>query len=390
MILLRNADVYAPEPLGIRQLLVAGERIVWLGRDLPPLPSALGVTEYDVGRRRLIPGFIDGHVHLTGGGGEAGLHTRVPALALSELTRAGVTTAVGVLGTDDATRTTAELVATARGLNELGITAFCHTGGYHVPPVTLTGTVRGDIALIDVILGVGEIAVSDHRSSQPTVDELLRLASEAHVGGLMSGKAGILHLHLGDGPRGLAPVRDALDRSELPPRVMNPTHVNRRRALFNEALELAGRGATVDVTAFPVEEGEDAWDAAEALSRYWRADLPPERVTVSSDGGGCLPAFDADGRVDSFDVGQPGALAATLGRLLAGGHPLERALPPFTANPAALLRLERKGRIAQGMDADLVVLNAEGGIDEVMARGRWHVQGGAAVVAGPFERSGVR
>ncbi|HTC22846.1 MAG TPA: beta-aspartyl-peptidase [Gemmatimonadales bacterium] len=390
MILLRNANVYGPEPLGIRQILVAGEQVVWLGQDLPRLPTALDVEEVDVAGRRLIPGLIDGHVHLTGGGGEAGLHTRVPALALSELTRAGVTTAVGVLGTDDATRTTAELVATARGLNGLGITAFCHTGGYHVPPVTLTGTVRGDIALIDVILGVGEVAVSDHRSSQPTVDELLRIASEAHVGGLMSGKAGILHLHMGDGPRGLEPVRQALDRSELPPRVMNPTHVNRRRALFDEALQLARRGATIDVTAFPVGDGDDAWEAAEAVSRYWRTGLPSERITVSSDGGGCLPTFDDEGRVTAFDVGQPGALMATLGRLVADGHPLEQALPPFTANPAALLRLERKGRLARGMDADLVVLNANGGIDEVMARGRWHVRSGATVVAGPFERAGAR
>ena len=390
MILLRNADVYAPEPLGIRHLLIAGERFVWLGRDLPPLPPALGVEEHDLDRRRVIPGLIDGHVHFTGGGGEAGPHTRVPPLALSALTRAGVTTAVGVLGTDDATRTTAELVATTRGLNQLGLTAFCHTGGYHVPPVTLTGTVRGDVALVDVILGVGEIAVSDHRSSQPTVDELLRLASEAHVGGLMSGKAGILHLHLGDGPRGLEPVREALDRSELPPRVMNPTHVNRRRALFDEALGLAERGSTIDVTAFPVDEGEDAWDAGEALSRYWRAGLPADRVTVSSDGGGCLPSFDDQGQVSSFDVGRPSALAATLGQLLAQGHPLERALAPFTANPAALLRLERKGRIGAGMDADLVVLNHDGGIDDVMARGRWHVRSGEAIVAGPFERAGTR
>jgi len=390
VILLRNADVYAPEPLGIRHLLIAGERFVWLGRDLPPLPPALGVEEHDLDRRRVIPGLIDGHVHFTGGGGEAGPHTRVPPLALSALTRAGVTTAVGVLGTDDATRTTAELVATTRGLNQLGLTAFCHTGGYHVPPVTLTGTVRGDVALVDVILGVGEIAVSDHRSSQPTVDELLRLASEAHVGGLMSGKAGILHLHLGDGPRGLEPVREALDRSELPPRVMNPTHVNRRRALFDEALGLAERGSTIDVTAFPVDEGEDAWDAGEALSRYWRAGLPADRVTVSSDGGGCLPSFDDQGRVSSFDVGRPSALAATLGQLLAQGHPLERALAPFTANPAALLRLERKGRIGAGMDADLVVLNHDGGIDDVMARGRWHVRSGETIVAGPFERAGTR
>ncbi|MGH7630870.1 MAG: beta-aspartyl-peptidase [Gemmatimonadales bacterium] len=383
--LLRNAEVYAPEPRGLQDLVVAGERIVWIGDGLPVLPAALAAEETDLGGRRVVPGFIDGHAHLTGGGGEAGPHTRVPPLQPSLLSRAGVTTVVGVLGTDDVTRTTAELVATARGLDRLGLTAFCHTGGYHLPPTTLTGTVRGDIALVDAIIGVGEIAVSDHRSSQPTLDELLRLASEAHVGGLMSGKAGILHLHVGDGPRGLDLVRDALDRSEIPARVFNPTHVNRRQALFEEALELADRGVTIDVTAFPVAEDEDAWGAADALVRYWDAGLPRERITVSSDGGGCLPAFDADGQVTRFEVGSPAALTDTLARLLAEGHALEQALPPFTANPAGLLRLGTKGRLAAGMDADLLVLDAKGGIDDVMARGRWHVRQGRAVVRGPFE-----
>ncbi len=383
--LLRNAEVYAPEPRGLQDLVVAGERIVWIGDGLPALPAALDAEETDLGGRRVVPGFIDGHAHLTGGGGEAGPHTRVPPLPPSALTRAGVTTAVGVLGTDDVTRTTAELVAAAHGLEQLGLTAFCHTGGYHLPPRTLTGTVRGDIALVDAIIGVGEIAVSDHRSSQPTLDELLRLASEAHVGGLLSGKAGILHLHVGDGPRGLDLVRDALDRSEIPVRVFNPTHVNRRRALFEEALELADRGVTIDVTAFPVSDGEDAWDAADALVRYWDAGLPRERITISSDGGGCLPSFDAEGQVTRFEVGRPAALAGALARLLAEGHALEQALPPFTANPAELLRLPAKGRLAAGMDADLLVLNAKGGIDDVMARGRWHVRQGRAVVTGPFE-----
>ena len=382
---LRNAEVYAPEPRGLLDLVVAGERIVWMGDALPALPPALAPAEVDLGGRRLVPGFIDGHAHLTGGGGEAGSHSRVPPLALSALTRAGITTAVGVLGTDDVTRSTAELVATARGLSTLGLTAFCHTGGYHVPPRTLTGSVRGDIALIEPIIGLGEVAVSDHRSSQPTLDELLRLASEAHVAGLMTGKAGILHLHLGDGPRGLDLVREALDRSEIPARVFNPTHVNRRRTLFEEALELADRGVTIDITAFPVAEGEDAWDAADALVRYWDAGLPGDRVTVSSDGGGCLPSFDAEGRVTRFEVGSPSALAAALARLLASGHALEQALPPFTANPATLLRLGGKGRIAAGMDADLLVLDSKGGISDVMARGRWHVRGGRAAVKGPFE-----
>ncbi len=77
------------------------------------------------------------------------------------------------------------------------------------------------------------------------------------MGGLMTGKAGIVHLHLGVGARADL-VRRALEQSELPLRVFNPTHVNRRRALFEEALELAERGCTIDITAFPVAEDEDA------------------------------------------------------------------------------------------------------------------------------------
>ncbi|HEX6107342.1 MAG TPA: beta-aspartyl-peptidase [Gemmatimonadales bacterium] len=384
--LLSNAELYDPSPRGRAHLLVAGEMVVWVGADRPSLPAGLGVQETDLGGARAIPGLIDGHVHLTGGGGEAGPQTRVPPVPLSDLTLGGVTTAIGVLGTDDVVRTPAELVTVVRGLVAEGLSAWCHTGGYHLPPATVTGSVRGDLVLVDRVLGVGEVAISDHRSSQPTLDDLLRVAGDAHVGGLMSGKAGIVHLHVGDGPRGLELVRQALDRSELPPRVLNPTHVNRRKALFDEALEAAERGCVVDITAFPVGKGEDAWSAEDALERYLETGLPPDRVTVSSDGGGCLPVFDAEGRVASLDVGSPAAPARTLLALLGRGHPLERVLPAFTSNPAALLRLERKGRLVAGADADLVVLDRKGGIAAVMARGRWHVREGRPVVRGTFER----
>jgi len=383
--LLLNAELYDPEPRGRTHLLVAGETIVWTGTDAPALPRGLNAREHDLDGRRVIPGLIDGHVHLTGGGGEAGPHTRVPPLALSRLTAGGVTTAIGVLGTDDLVRSPAELVTVARGLIQEGLSAWCHTGGYHVPPATVTGSVRGDLVLVDLILGVGELAISDHRSSQPTLDELLRVAGDAHVGGLMAGKAGIVHLHLGDGPRGLGLVREALERSEIPAAVFNPTHVNRRKRLFEEALPLAERGCTVDITAFPVAAGEDAWSAAVALTRYLDAGLPPERVTVSSDGGGCLPVFDSDGRVVEMDVGRPAACADTLRELLAAGQPLERVLPAFTRNVARLLQLPRKGRLEAGADADLVVLDDAGGVADVMARGRWHVREGRAVVRGTFE-----
>ena len=387
--LLLNADLHAPEALGIRHLLIAGERIVWIGAERLDLPSALGATVHDCAGARVIPGLVDLHVHLTGGGGEAGAHTKVPPIGLSRFTRGGVTTVVGLLGTDDATRHPRELVTAVQGLRHEGLSAWCWTAGYHVPPATLTGSVRGDIAHVECIIGA-KSAISDHRSSQPTRDELLRLASEAHVGGLMTGKAGLVHLHVGDGARGLEPIRDALAHSELPPRVFLPTHVNRRKALFEEAISLARGGSHVDVTAFPVAEGEDAWSAEEALLRYLDSGAPGDRISVSSDGGGCLPTFDTEGRVVSMDVGAPDALGRTLRALIDRGQPLGRVLPAFTANPARLLRLPRKGHIAVGADADLVVLDSSGGILDVMANGRWQVRNGTIEISGTFERpSGV-
>ena len=385
MELLRNLEVYSPERCGLCHVLVAGGTVVWLGSDDPDIPPSLGVSERDFGGRRAIPGLVDPHVHVTGGGGEAGPRTRVPPVGMSRLTSGGVTTVVGVLGTDDTARHPRDLLAATRGLLDEGLTAYCLTGGYHLPPATVTGTVRGDIVQIDRILGVGEVALSDHRSSQPTLDELLRVAADAHVGGLLSCKAGVLHLHLGDGPRGLSLVREALDKSELPARVFNPTHVNRRRALFDEALELVQRGCTIDLTAFAVADDEDAWSAPQGLSHYLERGLPPDRVTISSDGGGSLPRFDDGGRMTGMEVGEPKALADALREVLQMGHALETILPAFTTNAATLLRLPTKGSLRVGADADLVVLDAEGAITDVMAGGQWHVKDGAVVVHGTFE-----
>lgn len=385
LVLLRNCSVYAPQRLGRQHLLIAGDRVVWMGTDLGAMPTGFPVEEIDLAGATVVPGLVDGHAHLSGGGGEAGPHTKVPAPVLSRYTTAGVTTVVGVLGTDDTTRTTGELVTAANGLVAEGLSAWCHTGGYHVPPVTLTGSVRGDITFVDRIIGVGEIAISDHRSSQPTVAELLRLASEAHVGGLLSGKAGVLHLHVGDGLRGLSQIREMLATSELPPRVYNPTHVNRRKALFDEAVALASAGCVVDITAFEVTPEEDAWGAPDALERYWASGAPLSNVTVSSDGGGCLPTFDRDGRVVAMAVGDAATLWATIRALVARGHALDTILPAFTTNPAALLRLRGKGRIGEGFDADLLVLDELGNIRDVMCRGVWHVRRGVAVRRGTFE-----
>ena len=379
--LLRNATLYDPEARGVVALLVAAGSVLAVGASLDALPAALCAT-VDLAGARVVPGLLDPHVHLTGGGGESGPSSRVPRVEKSALVRAGVTTCVGVLGTDGTTRTVAELVATTLALREEGLSAYCWTGSYEVPVVTLTGSLRRDVVFVDPVLGAGEIAISDHRSSQPTLEELARLAADCHVAGLMSGKAGVLHLHLGDGARGLAPVRELLDTTELPPRVFYPTHVNRKRRLFDEAVALARRGCTVDVTAFPVEDGEDAYSAADAVARYFASGAPRDKLTVSSDGGGCLPTYDAQGTLLAMDVGRSAALGETLAELLASGLPLDEALPPFTSNISTLLRLSRKGHLRPGADADLLVLDDTHRIRDVMARGTFVLRDGTLTTHG--------
>ncbi len=386
MHLLKNATVFSPNPLGLCHILVAGEKIVYVGKDLPTLDDCLDITTTDLKGATVVPGFIDAHAHITGGGGETGPASRIPPVFLSAFTKAGVTSVVGVLGTDDLTRTTQNLVTQVYGLREEGLSAWCHTGGYHVPLTTLTGSARGDIVYLDPVIGIGEVAISDHRSSQPTFDEFLRIAGEAHVAGLMTGKAGIVHLHIGDGARGLQMIRDALDGMEIPARTFNPTHVNRNKPLFEEALALCNRGCVIDMTAYLEDEIDNSVSPCEGFLRHRDGGYPKSSLTMSSDGGGCLPNFDEQGELIHMGVGDSSALPYTLKSLVVDhGVPLEDALPPITSNVASLLRLHQKGRLDKDRDADLVVLDEEMNIQDVMARGQWHVRDGEAVIKGTYE-----
>jgi beta-aspartyl-dipeptidase (metallo-type) len=303
-----------------------------------------------------------------------------------------VTTAVGVLGTDGVTRTMRELVATTLALREEGLSAWCYTGNYAVPVVTLTGSVKDDVCFVDPIIGVGELAISDHRSSQPTFDELVRIVSDAYVAGLTAGKAGLTHLHLGDGPRGLELIARALATTELPARLFHPTHLNRNPRLWDEARAFA-RGAArlpwFDLTAFPEDDDPATVPAAAAWLAWANEGLPLDRLTMSSDGGGCLPTFDADGCMLRMDVGTPSTLFDTVSVLVAAGVPLAQAIAPVTANPARALQLDRpergwKGHVVVGGDADLIVLEA-GRPWAVMARGQWMMKDGALTTRGTFE-----
>jgi beta-aspartyl-dipeptidase (metallo-type) len=363
--LVKNAQVFGPEPMGIQDLLVVAGKIVLIGKGLEKPPWVKEVLDGE--GRPLVPGLIDLHVHLLGGGGEAGPASRLPEVTFEELVAAGITTCVGCLGTDDVTRHLEDLLAKARALSIQGLTAYIYTGSYRVPPVTLTGSVRRDLVLIPEVIGVGEIAISDHRSSQPTLEELLKIAADARVGGMLAGKRGLVHLHVGSAPQRLSLLWQAIETTPIPITQFHPTHVNRTPELLEEAARWVKAGGTADLTA---PSSTLTWELAEAIEVLAEADPSWERFTLSSDGGGSMPKFDEAGNLVGYASGDVRALWASVQALAQKGFPLEKVLRLVTSNPARILGLPGKGRIALGYDADFLLLDENLRICATVARGR--------------------
>ena len=371
--LIEGAEIFSPTHLGQQDLLVADGRIAWMGKGLT-VPANWPLNRVDGRGSYLVPGLVDPLAHITGGGGEGGFAFRTPELAACDALKAGVTTLVAALGTDSLTRTPAQVLGKVREFRAAGVSAFMYTGSYHLPVKTLTGTVESDIILIPEVLGVGEVAISDHRSSAPTHHELARLASEARVAGLLAGKSGVSFFHIGDGKGALAPLRALRDETDIPLRQLYPTHCNRNPWLFAEAIEWGKAGGWVDLTtsSFPdlLEDGERL--AADGLAELLAVGVPAERITFSSDANASLPRFDGEGRLIEMRCGQIASLWQQCVRATRLGVSLERTLAAVTINPAQALGLGSKGRIGVGQDADLLLIHARTfAIERVMSGGQW-------------------
>ena len=380
MLLIKKAKVFSPEPLGTRDVMIVNDRIIQIGSDLEPISDQM--TVIDASGKLLIPGLIDGHVHLTGGGGEGSFRTRVPEITLSKLVEGGITTVLGLLGTDSTTRNVENLVAKAKALNEEGITSYALTGSYGYPSVTLTDSVKKDITYINEIIGV-KIAISDHRAPSTTKEELARLASDARVAGMLSGKAGVVVTHMGEGKARLKPIRDVLETWDLPMKTFIPTHVNRNDELLDEALDYARQGGTIDLTCGIYDERTPGRVVAEALKKG----VPGENITISSDGYGSWSRYDDKGNLLKIGVSSVSSLYRELVKTVKDDLlSLEDALTFFTTNVARTLGLcNFKGRIAKDMDADLLLLDGEMNLDYVIARGRVLMEKGQVVVKGTYE-----
>ncbi len=382
--LIRNAAILDHETDGVRDILIAGEKIAALALPGKITVTGLEVEEMDASGLRVAPGLVDSHLHLTGGGGEGGPATRAPEIRIEDIVTSGVTTVIGCLGTDGVTRHQSSLMAKARGLVQEGISAYVYVGSYELPVQTLTGNVRSDLALLPSVLGAGEIAISDHRSSQPTFDQLAHLAAECRVGGMLGGKPGILHLHLGDGSRGLELVFRIIHETEIPITQIIPTHCNRNPLLLDQALEYAREGGRIDLTS-GIGSHAPSMTVEAAVRLAVEAGAPLENISVSSDSNGSLPVFDRDGNLERLDVANQKTLLEQL-RLIVGNGVLDlrRALALFSTNPARFYGLDHKGRVAAGADADLIFFNDDLEFVHLMARGRMAVSDGTTVLRGTF------
>lgn len=382
-LLLKNCDLYAPAHVGMRDVLIAGGRIEQISPDLSRF-SAFELTEtIDMAGQIVCPGLIDMHVHVTGGGGEQGPASRTPEIRASELFLSGVTTVVGLLGTDGLSRSLENLLFKCRALEEEGLTTLMLTGSYRYPSPTLTGDVQRDIALIDKIIGV-KIAVSDHRGSGVTGEELIRLGSEARLGGMLSGKPGLVVMHMGASDFRLDPLFYALEHSDVPAGNYLPTHCCRSPELVSEAARFTQMGGTIDFTA---DDADAPVGTAAAIADALCKGADPGRITLSSDACGSQPVFDETGACIGLTYTTPKTLLCELRRMVQSQQiPLETALRFLTENPARVLGLSgRKGVLAPGADADIAVLSPDFSLRSLFAKGKAAVKDGAALMKGRFE-----
>ncbi|WP_169752774.1 beta-aspartyl-peptidase [Campylobacter mucosalis] len=361
MLLIKNAKLFSPKFLGQKDILVCSGKIIYIGENLSPNLPNLNII--DATKFIATPGFIDKHIHITGGGGEGGFKTRVPEIMLSKLIEAGITTVVGLLGTDSATRSVENLVAKAKALNEEGVTCYAHTGAYDLKTPTITGDIAKDIVFIDPIIGI-KLAISDHRSSSVNRDELAHIVSAGRVAGMLSGKSGHTTLHMGDGQRGLDLVRDVLCEHDIPITFFQPTHVNRNEKLFLQSVEFLKDGGYIDLTCML------GLSPLNAVKRIKDAKICTDKVTISSDGYGSFSSYNSDGRLLKIGVSSVMATMNEFKNFINSGFGIDEALCYFTKNVAKSIALDKKkGEISVGFDADILLFNEDMNLEFVIANG---------------------
>ncbi|MCI5850926.1 MAG: beta-aspartyl-peptidase [Sutterellaceae bacterium] len=377
--LIRNAHVYAPEDLGVNDVLIANGKFLAVGKDLNVVLPKLETI--DAKGKILTPGFFDQHIHVTGGGGEGGPVSRTPELVLSELVACGTTSVVGVSGTDFITRSIENLLAKVRALSAEGASTWMYTSCYHYPPVSMSESAAKDMFMVPECLGV-KIALGDHRSSFPTIDQLIQLLADIRLAGMISGKIGVLHIHSGNLEGEFEMFREVVRRG-FPIRHIRPTHCARKEHVFKGAVEFAKAGGYIDITT----GGSCCFKSpAEAIMTALGEGVDPARITISSDGHGSKPRFNEKGEMVGLAVCGIECNLETIQKLFREyGQPLERILPFITKNVADSHGLGCQGRVAEGACANALLFDPDLTLTDVFSKGRQMMREKEIIVKGTFE-----
>ncbi|MDF2685824.1 MAG: beta-aspartyl-peptidase [Clostridia bacterium] len=358
--LLKGLECYCPEYIGRKDILIIKDKIYKIESSINLTDDSLIEEIIPCDGLLAFPGIIDQHVHIIGGGGEDGFSSRISEIDVDEIIFAGITTVIGLLGADNQTKGLSNLIAKARSLEALGINTYAYTGSYSIPPITLTGNITSDLVFIDKFIGIGEVALSDHRSSHPELRDMLKLATETHLGGLLGKKAGIVHIHLGDGKFGLDLLFKLIKKSDLPIEMFVPTHMNRNKDLFKQAISYCKLGGFIDLTAGEIV----GIDVPSALLNLLDNGVDLNKITVSSDAKG---AFSKDKIGSSQNLYNDIIKCIVIKNIKP-----ETAFKFVTENVARILKLyPNKGIIHEGSDADILITDNNYKIKKLICMGKF-------------------
>jgi beta-aspartyl-dipeptidase (metallo-type) len=379
MLLIKNADIYTPNHIGVKDILIGEEKILAIEDHIEF--DGKYCKYWDAAGKTVTPGFIDQHIHITGAGGKHGFASMTPEIKLSDLIACGSTTVVGLLGTDGTARSIKNLYAKTMSLESEGISAYMFTGYYGIEPTYITNTIQDDMIFIDKVLGC-KIAITDIRSSYPTELELLRMLRQITVGGMIANKKGILHIHLGN----LKPKMDILfklvEEHEFPISHISPTHVGRTKALFEQAIAFAKLGGMIDITT-----GASKYtDPYKAVLYALENGVSIDKMTFSSDGNAGLDKLDENGKLIGFRKAPIDQNYLQVKQLIETKEvSIEDAIKLITLNPANNLGLKNKGVIEINADADLCCLDKDFILTDVFAKGKLMMENKEVIVKGNFE-----
>ena len=380
MLLIKNTNLYSPKSLGKKDILISNGKIVAVDDEI--VNHSVFSEVWDAKGAITTPGFIDQHIHVIGAGGKHGFASMTPQLQLGDLINCGTTTVVGLLGTDGSTRSIKTLFSKTQALNQEGITAYMYTGYYGLDKVYLMNSLQEDMIYIDSVIGC-KIAISDIRSSYPSALELLRLLRNVRVGGMLAGKKGILHLHLGALSSKMDLLFEIIENYEFPIEHISPTHVGRTKDLFNQAITFAKMGGMIDITTGASKYTDPYKSVLYALDN----NVSIDNMTFSSDGNAGLDKLDKNNNLVGFKSAPfDKNFEEVINLHKLGGIPIEDALKLITSNPAKNLGLKNKGQVKVNSDADLCFLNSDLELHTVIANGKFMMQEGALVVKGSFEK----